>query len=229
MIKHFEFLTFFAATGLTVTLAGASHAPVSHAPVSHAPVSHAPASQAQAPITGNSEMDAQKKIQDYLNAITTLTASFNQNNPDGSKSSGRFYLQRSKTGFGKMRLEYNPPVKLLLVSNGDLLMQHDLESDQVSSYSIDSTPASLLLQKHIDFSRDATVRKIQLSGNSAILTLARSKEDDGSTLTLTFSLTPTIALKEWTVLDSQGNNTHVTLGDVRLGTQLAQKLFVVNR
>lgn len=221
MTKYFTCLVFCG--GLTMAQATTSHAP--RGASAYQPSAPGPASNS-APST---EKDVRKRIQDHLNAITTLTADFSQSSSNGTHSSGRFYLQRSKTGFGKMRLEYNPPVKLLLVSNGDLLMQHDLETDQVSSFSIDSTPAALLLQPHLDFAKEAIVRDTKVDGNSATLTLARAKGDDGSSLTITFFLTPTILLKEWTVLDNQGNRTHVTFNNVRLGAQLPEKLFVVNR
>lgn len=221
MNKYFAFL--LVCVGFT-----AVHAASSHAPRGASAYAPAPAASAPAPSQGN-EKGVQKRIQDYLNAITTLTADFSQDNPDGKRCSGRFYLKRSKTGYGKMRLEYNPPIKLLLVSDGDLLMQHDLETDQVSSVSIDSTPAALLLQPHLDFTKEATIRNTNISGNSATLTLARAKGDDGSSLTITFALTPTILLKEWTVLDAQGNRTHVSFSNIRLGAQLPGKLFVVNR
>jgi outer membrane lipoprotein-sorting protein len=185
----------------------------------------------EAASTSGQQQSILADIESYLNKINTLTATFSQTNPDKTISTGKFYLKRKTSDhYGKLRLEYNPPVRLLVVANGELLMQHDLESDEVNSYSIDSTPAAFLLEKNISFTKNTTVKSVRQEGNKVIITLAKRGDDDSSSLTLVLlKSSKGYELKDWTVLDAQGNATFVQLSNVTLGGDLKDSLFEVNR
>lgn len=166
-----------------------------------------------------------KDLRNYLNGIGTLKADFSQYNPNGTLSSGKMYLKRlGKESFGKLRLDYNLPQKDRIIANGEILRIEDAQTKDVSEYSIDNTPASFLLRHKIDFSNDLEVKKMDTKGNKITLTLMRSG-DDGVTLTLIFVKSPFLRLQEWTVVDVQGNSTHVVLKNVEIGTPLDEGLF----
>src|SRR5665213_468536 len=52
------------------------------------------------------------RVQDYMNNIHTLQSRFEQVSNDGGVATGTIYLSRP----GKMRVEYDPPVPILLVA-----------------------------------------------------------------------------------------------------------------
>jgi outer membrane lipoprotein-sorting protein len=165
------------------------------------------------------------KIQNYLNGIRTLQAGFTQKNPDGTLSTGRFYLKRSgKESFGKLRLEYAPPSSLTIIANGEVLRQEDRTTGEISEYSIESTPASFLLEHKIDFSKDFDIKKIDFKRENLELTLTRAG-DDSVILTLIFKTAPLLRLEGWKIIDAQANETHVNLKTVEIGMALNEKLF----
>lgn len=167
-----------------------------------------------------------KKLQDYLNGITTLRADFSQENADGTTSSGKIYVNRSGSeSFGKLRLEYAPPMRVKIIANGEILRHEDEETKDVNDYSIDSTPAGFLLRHHIDFSNDLEVKEMEVKGGKIDLTVMRPG-DDGVTLTLVFVTSPMLLLQEWTVIDAQSNKTHVILKNVEIGVPLEETLFM---
>ena len=57
------------------------------------------------------------KIEDTLNRIRTLKATFIQRDPKGNVDEGNLYIERP----GKIRFEYTDDTPILLVSNGDML------------------------------------------------------------------------------------------------------------
>lgn len=174
-----------------------------------------------------SAQETLKKIESYLNGIATLQANFVQHNPNGETTTGRMFLKRfGTTSFGKLRLEYAPPAKVRIIANGETLRHEDGETGEINDYSIDNTPASFLLRHKIDFSKgDLEVQKMETKAGKIYLELARSG-NEGVTLTLVFVTSPLLRLQEWTVLDAQGNKTHVILTNVEIGMPLADDLFV---
>jgi outer membrane lipoprotein-sorting protein len=173
----------------------------------------------------DSQQSQLNRVQDYLNGIRTLRANFTQSNPNGTNSSGMMYLKRlGKESFGKLRLEYGPPVSDRIIANGETLRHVDGQSKETNEYSIDSTPASFLLRHRIDFSNDLTVKSMETKGGKIYLTVMRPG-DDGVTLTLIFVTSPMLRLQEWSIVDAQSNETHVVLTNVNIGLAIDEKLF----
>ena len=80
------------------------------------------------------------QIESYLNNIKTLSAKFIQESSDGNTSEGKFFLSRP----GKMRVEYSGQPKTLIIVNGSVLAYQDIELDETSYLSTNTTPASFL-------------------------------------------------------------------------------------
>jgi outer membrane lipoprotein-sorting protein len=161
------------------------------------------------------------KAQHYLNSIKTLKAHFVQVAPNGAITQGTAWLDRP----GRMRFQYAPPTPLLLVAGHGFVLFRDTQLGQTSTIPIGETPLGILLSDHINLTGDGvTVTGVRQLPNEVQITLVRSKNSTEGSLTLTFSTDPW-TLRQWTVVDAQGQPTTVTLTDVQTGLHIDQSLF----
>ncbi len=161
------------------------------------------------------------RIEAYLNRIRTLKARFLQVSSTGDLSEGALFISRP----GKLRIEYDPPVPILIVAAGGVLTYFDKELDQVSEINIESTPAGILVQEAISFfSGDFTLTRFKRQADVARVTLVRTEDPLEGSLTLIFSDRP-LTLRKWIVTDAQGVKTTVSLLKTRFGLPLNPELF----
>jgi len=147
------------------------------------------------------------RIEGYLNTIKTMKARFLQVSSDGDYSEGNLYFSKP----GKMRLEYDAPSPVLIVSNGVNLTYYDKELKQVSYYDLDDTQAAALLRDTIDFSGgDLVVTAFQRGPGVLRLTFIKRDDPLEGNLTLIFSDKP-LGIKKWVVTDAQGITTNISL------------------
>lgn len=161
-----------------------------------------------------------KKVESYLNAITTLKARFLQITSQGNLARGTFYLERP----GRLRIEYDPPSPVLLVADGYRLIYYDKDLNSVNMVSLDDTLAAFLARKTIRF--DGDVRVTHVSDREGVLRVTLVKKDapgDGS-LELVFDDSP-LALRLWIVTDARGTRTRVSLQNPDFGLKLKSSLF----
>ena len=161
------------------------------------------------------------RVEAYLNGIDTLRSSFVQINPDGAEVTGELYYARPD----KMRLEYDPPSRILIVANRWQVIYHDRRLKQVSHLLTGSTPLGFLLEEDVRLSGDVTVTDLEEAGGELRVTLVQTEEPDQGSITLVFAEQP-MELRRWTVVDAQGLPTHVLLGGVETGVALDDELFV---
>jgi outer membrane lipoprotein-sorting protein len=160
------------------------------------------------------------RIQAYLNSLHSLKAHFLQVAPNGAIAEGTAWLERP----GRMRFQYDPPSPFLLVAGHGMLIFHDAKLNQTTNIPIGQTPLGILLADNVVLSGDVTVTGMQhLPGQIQVSVVRTGKAADG-TLTLVFSDNP-LALKQWTVLDAQRQETRVTLYNVELGGSFDSNLF----
>ncbi|CAO3414858.1 LolA family protein [Azospirillum argentinense] len=195
-----------AAVALSVTTAGAVLDPALAAP------------RAAALSTQDQALVAQ--AESYLNGIGTLQSKFVQVAPNGHQTTGTFYLARP----GRMRLEYDAPVKDFVVADGAFIFYWDGEMRQQSSAPIGSTLADFILRKNIRLSGDVTVTGVYQAPGLVEISLTETKDPGKGTLTLVFEDRP-FQLRKWRVLDAQGLTTEVALMNPREGMQFDSKLF----
>ena len=160
------------------------------------------------------------RVEAYLNTVRTLKARFQQIAPNGSISGGTAWLQRP----GRMRFQYDPPAPFLLVAGHGLLVFHDSQLQQTSNIPLDRTPLGLLLRDNMTLSGDITVTQITRYPGQLQLTLYRTASPADGTLTLIFADNP-LALRSWTVVDAQRQQTRISLFDVEWGGTFEQSLF----
>lgn len=178
----------------------------------------------QADAAGLSPKDREMvtRAETYLNAITTLSARFLQVSSNGATAEGSFYLSRP----GRLRLDYDPPSAIQVIANGNFLIYHDTKLLQTSYVGLDSTPAGILVLPQIRLSGDRlTVTKVTRGPGVFEITLIQTDDSDQGRITMLFSEAP-LALKQWHIVDRQGQTTTVSLFDMRTGISLDKSLFV---
>jgi outer membrane lipoprotein-sorting protein len=161
------------------------------------------------------------RIEKYMNDLRTMSAHFLQSTSDGGEAEGTLYLSRP----GKLRVEYNPPNPILIVSDGTQVHYYDSELGQVSTIGLSSTPAAVLVRESYKLGTDIHVVNYERGPGVIRVTLEDANNTDAGQLTLTFQDNPLI-LKQWKVLDAQGVETTVALTDPRRDVALSPKLFV---
>ncbi len=160
------------------------------------------------------------RVEDYLNGITTLTANFLQVNHDGSISEGKLSLSRP----GRMRIDYAPPLKVEIISDGDWITYIDRDLGQISQAPLNGSHAELLVRNDLRFGEDVAVISITRGANTVEITIVRKKNPEQGSMTLVFSDHP-LELRQWAVVDPQRLTTRVTLFDTRFGLTLDETLF----
>jgi outer membrane lipoprotein-sorting protein len=160
------------------------------------------------------------RIEAYLNGLKTLKAHFMQVAPDGGLSEGTAWLERP----GRMRFQYDPPAPFLLIAAHGQLIFHDSSLAQTSNIPLGRTPLGILLADHVALSGAVTVTEIQHLPGQIQLTLVRTDSPGDGSLTLIFT-DPPLALRQWTVVDAQRRQTHVTLYNIETGGTFDPQLF----
>ncbi len=162
------------------------------------------------------------KAENYFKTLTTAKSRFVQTAPDGKQTRGNFYLSRP----GKLRFEYDAPIKDFVVADGLFIYFYDDQLKQQSNAPISQTLADFLLRKNLKLSGDLKVTQIKRDGGLMQMTMVQAAEPNAGSLTLGFQETPGLQLKKWQVRDATGNITEIELFNVETGMNLPSKLFV---
>jgi outer membrane lipoprotein-sorting protein len=163
------------------------------------------------------------EISQYLNEISTAQGSFTQINEDGTISTGTIYIKRP----GKVRFEYNPPETALVIAGGGSVAIVDTKSNQPpESYPLNRTPLSLILARNVDLGRAKMVVGHTYDGTATTVKAQDPDNADYGNIQMVFTANP-VQLRQWLINDSNGGQTTVVLGDLKMGAPLADKLFDV--
>ncbi|MBK8909295.1 MAG: outer membrane lipoprotein carrier protein LolA [Rhodospirillales bacterium] len=163
-----------------------------------------------------------ERLERYLNGLGTLQSRFLQVSSNGGVAEGDFYLWRP----GRLRIDYDPPVPVLIIANNGLLVYFDRELEQVSHVPINSTPAGILTRNNLSFDDpELTITGFEHDDRMLRITIVQSEDPLEGSVTLVFSDDP-IRLLKWSVVDAQGVTTEVTLLDTRFDVPLNPELFV---
>lgn len=190
-----------------------------------APFAGLAAHAADAPMTLSSDDKADlKRVGAYLDGIHTMRARFQQVAAGGGLASGKIFLRRP----GLMRVEYEPPVPVLLVADGLWVNYYDSDLDQLTQIPIAQTPIWFLLQESISFSPAITVTRIERSPGALRVSVYQTENPDAGSASLTFADDP-LQLKQWTIKDSRGTEVAIALQDAIFGGALSNDLFATPR
>lgn len=161
-----------------------------------------------------------EEIEGYFNEVKTLYARFIQYNMDGSTYRGDVMIQRP----GLMRIDYDPPVPYLIVVDGSFYIFIDEQLEEAAHIPLSLTPAAMLLRQPMKLEEDLNVLDAARDDGFLYITVSQKEAEDAGTLTFAFEEEP-LALRQWTVIDSQGIVTRVLLQDPITDVAFDEALF----
>ncbi|HOY47224.1 MAG TPA: outer membrane lipoprotein carrier protein LolA [Alphaproteobacteria bacterium] len=164
-----------------------------------------------------------EKAEKYLNSITGLSGNFTQI-ANGKKDSGDFSMLRP----GRVRLDYSSlPVQL--IADGKDLYFFDKSLDQITTVPLTSTPAGILIRKHIDLrNSDITVSDTQTDAKTFSLKMHLRNNEGVGNMTVVFDNDP-VRLDSWTVVDATGTKTEVVFNGLKTKTDFGKNYFQIQR
>ena len=171
----------------------------------------------------HTDLDDLSRIENYLNSISTLKSNFLQTVSTGERSGGVLFLNRP----GKMRVQYDEPSPILLVSDGSFVIYVDKNLEQISHIPISQTPLRVLVEKDVDLQSWYEIKNINRGPGTLRLTLVKKGELNSSFIQLLFSDNP-IQLRQWIIRDQQGIEVRVSLLDMQRGGKFNSRIFEVD-
>lgn len=159
----------------------------------------------------------------YLNSLKTAEAEFTQVNADGTISTGKIYINRP----GRVRFEYAPPDKTLVLASGGQVAIFDPKSNQPpEQYPLARTPLNLILAENVDLSRARMVTGHTSDDKTTSVTAQDPEHPEYGTIRMVFTGQPT-ELRQWVITDDTGGQTTVILGDLKTGASYQPSLFSI--
>jgi hypothetical protein len=163
------------------------------------------------------------QIENYLNNIKSLNANFIQQANGGEVSNGKFFLSRP----GKMRVEYEKTTPVLIIANGNVLAYTDLELEETSYLSTNSTPASFLTRKIFSFSaKDVEVTNFEKSANLIKVGIVKKNKKEAGVFSLIFVASP-LKFVKMEVKNDLEEITKITFTTMRLDELIDDKMFAI--
>ncbi len=160
----------------------------------------------------------------YLNGLTTVEADFTQVNSDGSISTGKIYINRP----GRVRFEYGPPDRSLVIAGGQQVAIFDAKSNQPpEQYPLKRTPLNLILAANIDLGRAKMVVGHTEDGTSTRVRAQDPENPEYGSIELVFTADP-VELRQWVITDDLGAQTTVILGEMKKGGKMGARLFDIS-
>lgn len=159
-----------------------------------------------------------------LRAISTMKADFVQTDRNGQSISGTLTLKRP----GRIRFQYEPSAKLLIVGDGHALTMVDYAVAQVQRWPISNSPLGALLDPHRDV---AKYGRVIPTGNPNVVSIEvrDSSHPEYGVITLIFTRKASapggLELAYWVALDSQNQRTTIALSNQRYGMAVSDNEF----
>jgi outer membrane lipoprotein-sorting protein len=161
------------------------------------------------------------RIEQYLNDLASVEARFQQYSAGQGLVFGKIYLRRP----GRLRVEYDPPSKVILVADGIALSYYDAELNSLNQVPLNLSPMWFLLKDKVKLTGgDVTVTSFKRAPGAFQIGLVQSDEPDAGSVVLEFGDRP-MELRQWTIIDSKNQQVQVGLYDARFGVTLANELF----
>ena len=162
-------------------------------------------------------------VQQHLQSVTSMTATFAQTDRNGRTLTGTMTLKRP----GKIRFQYQKGVPLLVVGDGKALTMIDYSVKQVSRWPIGNSSLSVLLNPNLDLARVATV--VRTDAQVLAIQARDPKKPEFGTISIVFARRPGapagMMLEGWSTLDAQNNRTAVRLTNQHFNVAVADSNF----
>jgi len=172
-----------------------------------------------APLSADDQALVDKAVA-YLDNAKSVRGRFVQTDSRGNVAPGTFFLQRP----GKARFDYDPPAKVIMASDGQVVSIWNQRLKTFQSYPLSMTPLSIFLAKEIRLDRGIKVVRVDHLADGFVITARDMRRQSEGQIALTFSSSP-LQLKGWTVTDAQGLSTRVSLQDFTLSAPFDSSVF----
>jgi len=160
-------------------------------------------------------------ISAYLESLRSVRGAFRQMNGDGTVLTGELLLKRP----GRMRFEYDPPDKTLVIAGGGQVAIFDGKSNTgPEQYPLRRTPLSLILAREVDLTHTNAVTAHREDGEMTVVTIQDPEHPEYGNIQLFFATKP-MRLNQWIVTDGGGARTTVVLGELEHGTPISDGKF----
>ena len=164
------------------------------------------------------------QVQQHLQGVSSMTASFSQTDRNGRTLTGTMTLKRP----GKIRFQYQKGVPQLIVADGRSLFFIDYQVNQVERWPIGNSPLGVLLDPKRDISKFAKLLPTQNPGVVSV-EVHDPKHPEYGWITMIFQKSASapagLMLQGWVALDSQNNRTTIRLSDQRFNVPVSDRTF----
>lgn len=164
------------------------------------------------------------KISAYLSSLVNVSGNFVQVGPDGSRTTGDFYIQKP----GKIRFEYDDPSPIALVADGSSVIVRDRKLATQDVYPLSQTPLRYLLSDRIDLMRDTNVVGVTTDDMFVSVTIEEKQPLIGTSRLMLMIGAKDNQLKQWTVTDPQGYDTTVAVYNLDTTKKLDPAMFKID-
>lgn len=164
-----------------------------------------------------------ERVNAYFNQFVYLSGRFTQISPDGVVSEGMFHMRRP----GRVRFDYLPPSRLLVISDGFWLGIIDKKLKTTDRYPIASTPYWALLKEEVNLYRDARVKSVETEPGILLVTIDDPSGEAPGEMTLIFEDENELILRQWLITDAQGLTTSVAVSELVVNQRVRNDMFVI--
>ena len=164
------------------------------------------------------------QVQQHLQGVSSMTASFAQTDRNGRTLGGTMTLKRP----GKIRFQYQQGVPQLIVADGRSLYFIDYQVKQVDRWPIGNSPLAVLLNPNRDITKFA---KLKETGDPRVVSIEvhDSAHPEYGRITMIFQKNAGgpggLMLQGWVALDSQNNRTTIRLSGQKLNAAVSDGAF----
>jgi outer membrane lipoprotein-sorting protein len=166
-----------------------------------------------------------QEVSDYFAKLQGAKGDFVQISADKKRMSGEFFVKRP----GRFRVDYAPPSRQIIVSDGVYLAIQDLDLNNEDRVALDQTPFHLLLRKDVNLLRDAKITEAHQDGDQIVIGIEDKDDPSSGRIKLYFATKPTLELKQWVTTDAQGLNTRIELSELVKTDDIDGKLFKIQQ
>ena len=162
-----------------------------------------------------------KLIKDYLGDIKSLQAEFSQTNKMGDIMTGVFFLKKP----GKIRLSYDPPQNLQIVSKQQAVLIFDPKNGGSGplTYPLHSTPLGFLIKSDLDLFINENGESLELG--DLIIFKVRNPQYN---LSIEFNKNP-VSLVGWEFENQMGEIIKIRLNNIQKNNYISDEIFKTDK
>ena len=164
------------------------------------------------------------KVSTYLSSLQNVSGNFVQVGPDGSRTTGDFYIQKP----GKLRFEYDDPSPIAIVADGSSVVVRDRKLATQDIYPLSQTPLRYLLSDKIDLIKDTNVVGVSQDDMFVSVTIEEKQSLIGTSRLMLMVGAKDNQLKQWTITDPQGYDTTIAVYNLDTAKKLDPALFKID-